>query len=121
MGREKINKVEDLIIWQKAMDLYDDFMRDDSEVLGKDYRGREIVRQLIRSIGSISANIEEGYGRATGREFKRYLIISRASARESKGWYLRSKTLINSYTIDSRIKGIDEILAMINSMINKVG
>jgi four helix bundle protein len=32
----------------------------------KDIRGRAIAEQLIRSVGSICANIEEGYGRGFG-------------------------------------------------------
>jgi four helix bundle protein len=40
-----------------------------------DFRGKEICRQLIRSVGSISANIEEGYGRGSNKEYPNFLKI----------------------------------------------
>ena len=46
----------------KACGLYED-MIGDSDFLGRDYWGREMIKQLVRSSGSIPANIEEGYGR----------------------------------------------------------
>ena len=72
------------------MELWDECWGD-TNILLKDIRGKEIARQLIRSIGSISANIEEGYGRGYGKEYPRFLKIARGSAQESKGWYIKSK------------------------------
>jgi four helix bundle protein len=58
------------------MQLWDDFWPDSDVLKGavlsdgnirslprKDFRGLEIAKQMTRSIGSISANMEEGYGR----------------------------------------------------------
>jgi four helix bundle protein len=104
----------------KAMDLFDKAM-EDSEFLMRDIRGREIVKQLTRTAGSISANIEEGYGRGYPNEFLRHLKISRGSARETKGWYIRSKRFLNSELIDERTNEIDEIISLLVSMINNLG
>jgi hypothetical protein len=44
--------------------------------LAKDRRGKAMAAmasQLIRSAGSVSANIEEGYGRGLGRQFNSQL------------------------------------------------
>ena len=91
---------------------------EDSEGLLKDLRGKEIFKQLIRSSGSISANIEEGYGRGYSREFIRYLKISRGSARETKGWYSRSEYFLDKQLIDDRKKELDEIISLLVTMIN---
>jgi four helix bundle protein len=83
-----------------------------------DDRGKEIARQLIRSAGSIPANIEEGYGRGLGKEFAYFLRISRGSARETKGWYKRSKRLLDPDIVYERMNEIDEVISLLVSMIN---
>ena len=50
------------VAYPKALFLYD-LVWFDCEKMEKDRRGRAIEEQIIRSGGSISANIEEGYGR----------------------------------------------------------
>lgn len=102
-----------------ALELFDKFW-DDSEIIGRDYRGREIVRQLVRSIGSISANIEEGYGRGFGKEYIRFLRIARGSARESKGWYIKAKNLISRPLLDERSKELDIIISKLVNAIEGV-
>ena len=59
-------------IYQLARQLFDNFWTD-SEVMGKDYRGRELVKQQVRSLDSICANIEEGFGRGFKKEALRVL------------------------------------------------
>lgn len=59
--------------------------------LQSDFRGKAIAAQLIRSAGSIAANIEEGYGRGFGKDYSRFLSIALGSARETRGWYFRSR------------------------------
>ena len=111
-----MDRMDNSEIHRLALELFDKFW-DDTEIIGKDYRGREIVRQLIRSIGSISANIEEGYGRGYGKEYSRFLRIARGSARESKGWYIKLKKLISPDLLNERCKGLDVIISKLVSAI----
>ncbi len=53
----------------------------------RDGRGRVIAPQIIRSTGSICANIEEGHGRGFGKENAYFQRIALGSARESRGWW----------------------------------
>ena len=108
--------LENLRFYNKAMALYDQCWND-CDILMKDFRGKEVAAQLIRSVGSVAANIEEGYGRGYGKEYPRYLRISRGSAKESRGWYLRSKFLLPAELIDERIKTLDEITGAISNTI----
>lgn len=110
------NGLEELRFYKTSLDLWD-LCWNDTEVLQKDFRGKEIARQLIRSCGSISANIEEGYGRGFGKEYPHFLRISRGSARESKGWYQRSKFLLSTEIIDERCSTLDGLIAMITKSI----
>jgi four helix bundle protein len=106
--------LENYPLYIKAMELFDKVCGD-TDILIKDIRGREIAKQLVRSSGSICANIEEGYGRGSTKEFTHFLRISRGSARETRGWYRRSKFLLEKNTISERIKEIDEIIALLVS------
>jgi four helix bundle protein len=73
--------------------------------------GRNLVSQLINSAGSVSANIEEGYGRGFGKDNARFQRIALGSAREARGWYYRSRNALNPEIVDHRMNLIDEIIA----------
>ena len=52
---------------------------DDAPRIQRDYRTRKHLEQLLDAVGSISANIAEGYGRTTGPErakFYEYALSS---------------------------------------------
>ncbi len=89
----------------------------DCEKLRQDVRGRAIVEQLIRSAGSISANIEEGYGRGFGRDYAHFLGYALGSARETQGWYFRAQYLLSDQVLAHRLALIDEIIALLVSTI----
>lgn len=110
------DRLDEVRFYQLSLELWDEFW-DDADLMMNDIRGIEMVKQLTRSVGSISANIEEGYGRGYGREYPQYLRTSRGSARESKGWYKKSKWLLKKEIIEARIEKLDSIIAMINKSI----
>ena len=94
--------------YPKALYLYE-LAWDDCDLLMKDGCGRAVARQLIRSVGSVSANIEEGHGRGVGsKDYLYFLRIAEGSARESKGWYFRSRLLV-----EARQALLDEVLALL--------
>ena len=105
------DRLNEIKFYQLAMELWDEHWND-CEILMKDMRGKEIVKQLTRSVGSISANIEEGYGRGFGKEYPMFLRYSRGSARETKGWYIRSGRLLSEEIMRQRIEKLDSIIAM---------
>ena len=100
------DRLDAIVFYQLSLELWDVCWAD-TEILSKDFRGREIAKQLIRSVGSISANIEEGYGRGFGKEYPQFLRITRGSARESKGWYVKSKFLLDKKDIDERVNKLN--------------
>lgn len=99
-------------VYPKALFAYD-LAWEDCNYLLKDIRGRSVARQLIRSVGSISANIEEGYGRGYGQDYSYHLRIAIGEARESHGWYWRGRKLLPSNVLDHRLNLLDEIIAML--------
>ena len=82
----------DLKVWQKGMDLFEQVVRDVEGFPGKK-AARIIEDQVLRSAGSVSSNIAEGYGRRKGREYVYYLYVSRGSANETIDWYEKLRRL----------------------------
>ena len=114
--KHRKDKLDELQFYQDAMALWDDCW-EDCDILMKDPRGRELAKQLTNAVGSVCANIEEGYGRGFGKEYPHFLRISRGSARESKGHYLRSKFLLPKSTIEDRVERLESIGARITKTI----
>jgi four helix bundle protein len=110
------DRLESFGIYQTARRLFDDFWQD-SEVLGKDYRGRELVKQLVRSLDSICANIEEGYGRGFGKEFPQSLRVARGEARESRGRYERCRFLLSVEVVEQRVAVLKQIIGGLTNTI----
>ncbi len=104
--------------YRKALFLYD-LVWADCDHWQKDRRGWAIVQQIIRSAGSISANVEEGFGRGFGRDNARFLKIAVGSAREAKGWYWRGRKLLPSNVYQHRLALLDEIIALLVTEINR--
>ena len=113
------DRLESFGIYQLTVQLFQDFWQD-SEILGKDYRGRELVKQQIRSLDSIAANIEEGYGRGFSKELPQHLNIARGEARESRGRFLRCNFLLSPDLIQQRVSVLDHIIGGLTNTINTI-
>lgn len=113
------DRLDSFRIYKLACQLFDDFWND-SEIVGKDYRGRELVKQQIRSLDSVCANIEEGYGRGFNKEMPQHLKIARGEARESKGRYRRMKFLLSGELIQKRVTVLDQIIGGLTTTINTI-
>ena len=87
--------------YRKALFLYD-LCWVDCEKLNGHPSGRAVAQQLIRSSGSISANIEEGQGRGFSKDRDYFLRVALGSARESKGWYYRAEALLKPDVLEHR-------------------
>jgi len=106
--------------YRKALFFYD-LVWQDCEKLMRDRRGRAIAEQLIRSAGSISANIEEGHGRGYGKQRNWFFKVAIGSARESKGWYWRARQLLSPEALDHRLALADEAIALLVTELTRQG
>lgn len=113
------DRLESFGIYQLAGQLFDDFWRD-SEILEKDFRGRELARQQIRSLDSVCANIEGGFGRGFGKELPQHLKIARGEARESQGRFKRCRHLLNREIISTRVATLDHIIGGLTKTISTI-
>lgn len=104
--------------YRLAMYLYD-LVWLDCDMLRQDVRGREVLRQLVRSAGGISANMEEAFGRGVGTaDYVRILRIALGEARETLGWYYRSRHILPKELLDRRVHVLDQIIALLVRTIN---
>ena len=75
----KIKKFEDLVVWQKAVDLTVDIYASLEKVNDFGFKN-----QIQRASLSISNNLAEGFERGSDRDFKRFLFIAQGSCSEVK-------------------------------------
>ena len=76
--------------------------------------------QLIRSSGSISANISEGYSRISNKEKARFYEIAFGSAREARGWYFKSRHILTPELATKRINLMTKIIKIIKLLLNMI-
>ena len=90
---------------------------DDTHIILSEKR-YSLADQLYRSVGSISANIIEGYSRKSKKEKARFYEISLGSAREAKDWYFKSRHLLTQKKANSRIQLLTSIIKLLIVMIS---
>jgi len=99
--------------YPKSPFLYD-LAWEDTDKLLKDVRGRKLAGQLIDSAGSVSANIDEGFGRGIeSGEYIQFLRYALGSARETRSWYYKARRLLAAEAVRHRIALCDEIIALL--------
>ncbi len=83
----------------------------------KDRRTRSLADQLYRSLGSISANVAEGYSRGTGRDRARFYEYALGSARESRDWYFKARHLLGDEVHAHRLALLTSIIRLLLTVI----
>jgi len=111
--KRKIEKFEDLIIWQDgveiAVEIYALFKS------SKDFGFRD---QIQRSSVSVPSNIAEGFDRQTNNEFIRFLRIAKASCAELRTQIIIAQRVGMIEKVDDLIERTKQLSAMIQKMIS---
>ena len=89
---------------------------DDVTVLSEDARTRSLSDQLYRSLGSISANIAEGYSRGGGRDRARFLEYALGSAREARDWYVKGRRVLDVERVRSQVDVLTSVIRLLTVM-----
>ena len=85
--------------------------------LMKDNRTGGIADQLYRSLGSISANLAEGYSHHTGKSRAQYYQYALGSAHESRDWYYKSQHVLKEQVVAYRITLLTQIIKLLLVMV----
>ena len=83
----------------------------------QDQRTIRLSDQLYRAIGSISANLAEGYSRQTGKARACFYEYSLGSARESCDWYYKARHILGDEIFQRRLKILEEIIKLLLTMV----
>ena len=99
--------------YKKALWFFDLVWRD-CERLKSTPQGQALISQIIRSTDSISANIDEGYGRGIDRkEYIYYLRVALGSARETRSRYFKTRYVLPPNVLEHRLQICSEIIALL--------
>ncbi|HLO18255.1 MAG TPA: four helix bundle protein [Anaerolineales bacterium] len=96
----------------------DDIGWNDVLALSKNNLMWSVADQLHRSLGSISANLTEGYSRSKGLDRARFFEFSLGSARESRDWYYKSRHVLPAEVVKHRMELITRIVSMLAPLIS---
>lgn len=108
-------------IWK--MDVYrlalfvGDWAWGDVSTLVKDKRTKSLSSQLLRAVGSIGANISEGYSRRSGKDQARYYEYALGSAREARVWYFQARHVLSRNVAEDRIRLLTRIIQLLLAII----
>jgi len=106
----------EMMVYQHAVFLGEIAWIDTSKMI-EDERLKSISDQLIRAVGSISANIAEGYSRGSGKDQARFYEYALGSARESRGWYYQGRKKLGEEIVNHRLKIIEGIIRQLMTII----
>ncbi len=81
--------------------------------LSRDRRTIGLADQLYRAVGSIGANVAEGYSRQSGKDRARFYEYALGSARESRHWYYAAQDILSLPVVESRLAMIGEICKLL--------
>ena len=90
---------------------------DDVTQLNRDWRTRSTADQLQRALGSIGANIAEGFGKRSGRERAHYYEGALGSAREARHHYFSGRRVLGDQRANERIEEMNDIVFLLLSAI----
>lgn len=112
-----MKKFEDLLVWQKAKELY--LKLNSIFKSNKDFFFRD---QILRAALSISNNIAEGFERQSEKEFRFFLFVAKGSCGEVRSMLYLSESLnyISQNQKDEFLASAQEISKMLGGLIKKI-
>ena len=83
----------------------------------QDKRTLALADQLYRTVGSVGANIAEGYGRGSNRDQVRFYEYALGSARECRHWYELGRPVLGDTVVEHRMDLLAQITKLLLTII----
>lgn len=77
----------------------------------------KVSGQLYTAVGSIAANLGEGYSRSSGRDRARIFEYALGSVRESITWYRSAEPVLGAEIVTDRLDKLEEIRRLLLAII----
>ncbi len=106
-------------VYRQAVFLMELTWHDTRKLISAKVSVHGIADQLYRAIGSVGANISEGYSRKSNKDRARFYEYALGSARESKHWYLSAKPILGNQVVEDRLNRLSEIIRLLITMTNQ--
>ncbi len=118
---EVSDTIKEDALWKMSVYRHALFLGDlgwyDVTKLQQDRRTYGLSNQLYESLGSISANIAEGYSRGSSKERAHFYEYSLGSARESRDWYHKGRHVLDAKVVAHRMSLLVQIIRLLKTMI----
>ena len=85
--------------------------------LYQDRRTIGVAEQLYSAVGSIGANLAEGYSMGTSKNRARYYEYALGSARESRDWYNKGRHVLSEPISEHRFDLLVKIIRLLLTMV----
>lgn len=85
--------------------------------LVRDGRTPKLAAQLFEALGSIGANISEGYSRGHQKDRARFYEYALGSARETRTWYFDARHVLGETVAQHRIRLHKQIIKLLLAML----
>src|SRR5687767_6104139 len=103
-------------VYQVAIQLLEDAWND-AEALAEHRVTHTVGAQLYAAVGSIAANLGEGYSRSSGRDRARIFEYALGSVRESMAWYRSAEPVLTAEIAADRLNKLEEIRRLLLAII----
>lgn len=97
-----------------------DRVRDDARHFGTPAENKDAKEQLLTAVGSIAANVGEGYGRPSVADRTRFFSYALGSIREAVAWYQVLRPPGEQPVIDDRLARLGRVRRMVLGLLGRL-
>ena len=115
-GGDKGDPLQRMRAYRLACELVSESWHD-AETLTHHRTMEKVSGQLYAAVGSIAANLGEGYAHSSGKDRARIFEYALGSTRESIAWFRSAEPVLGTDVVTKRVEKLDEIRILLMAII----